>query len=234
LKVILLSHTPRPDEVVALAARLCYSRAGVEELARGLSGKDVAAFIGMVVSRGHHSVLEHAVFSFGVEGISRAASHQLVRHRLASYSQKSQRYVVEEEPFEYVLPESIAGGEDLAREYRETMCGLHEFYSRLLAGGVPAEDARYVLPNAATTQILVTMNARELRHFFSLRLCLRAQWEIRELAAAMLREALRTAPVIFEGAGPACVDGPCPEGEKTCGRIKEMRRQYRRSEERDS
>lgn len=226
MKVILLRHTPDPDGVVALAARLCYSSAGVRDLTRRLSGRDVGRFVGKIVSLGHHSVLEHAVFSFGVEGISRAASHQLVRHRLASYSQKSQRYVVEDEPFEYIVPPTVSARRKLAGEYAAVMTGLHEAYRRLLAAGVPPEDARYVLPNAAETKILVTMNARELRHFFSLRLCLRAQWEIRGLAQAMLREARRVAPVIFAGAGPSCVGGACPEGKMACGRIREVRRKY--------
>ncbi len=226
MKVILIRHTPDPDEVVALAARLCYSPAGIEDLRERLSGKDVREFIRKIISLGHHSVLEHASFTFGVEGISRAASHQLVRHRLASYSQKSQRYVEEKEPFAYIIPPTVAAG-DLAAEFERAMADLHRLYSRLTAAGVPPEDARYVLPNAAETKILITMNARELRHFFNLRLCLRAQWEIRAMAEAMLAVAAKAAPLIFSSAGPSCVEGPCPEGDMNCGKITEVRERYK-------
>lgn len=227
MKAVLIRHTPDPDGVVAMAARLCYSRAGIDELAEKMSGKDVSRFIRKIVSIGHHSVLEHASFTFGVEGISRAASHQLVRHRLASYSQKSQRYVEEGEPFPFITPPSIAGREEEAVEFNLIMGDLHRLYRRLIGAGVPAEDARYVFPNAAETKIVVTMNARELRHFFNLRLCLRAQWEIRALAEAMLGEALKAAPLIFNGSGPSCISGPCPEGDMACGKIKEVREKYR-------
>lgn len=227
MNVTVLAHTPDPEGTVAMAARLCYSRDGIGRLAQRVSRGDTASFIRKVVSLGHHSVLEHAVFTLGIEGISRAASHQLVRHRLASYSQKSQRYVVEEEPFTYVIPPSLRDREDLAAPYREAMASLHALYRRFLQAGVPAEDARYVFPNAATTQLLVTMNARELRHFFALRLCLRAQWEIREMAELMLERLREKAPLLFRGVGPACTDGPCPEGEMTCGHLVEVRSRYR-------
>jgi thymidylate synthase (FAD) len=227
MNVVLLRHTPDPDGVVALAARLCYSSAGVGELREGMAGKSVAAFIDKVISLGHHSVLEHAVFTFGVEGISRAASHQLVRHRLASYSQKSQRYVEEKAPFAYVTPETIRRKTRVAGLYEQGMAGSHALYRRLIEAGVPAEDARYVLPNAAETHLVVTMNARELRHFFALRLCLRAQWEIRALAGRMLELAREPAPRLFAGAGPSCVGGPCPEGKMACGKIAQVRKRYR-------
>ena len=229
MEVTLIRHTPEPDKVIALAARLCYSNTGIAGLEKGLSDLDIGRFIGKIVSLGHHSVLEHANFTFGIEGISRALSHQLVRHRLASYSQKSQRYVVEKEPFEYILPPEIGGREELAGEYRRLMGELHRAYSRLVEAGIPAEDARYVLPNAAETKIIVTMNARELRHFFNVRLCLRSQWEIRQMAGMMLGEARGAAPLVFTGAGPFCVEGPCPEGEMNCGKIAEVRKMYRES-----
>ncbi len=225
-RVLILRHTPDPEGVVAMAARLCYSPASVAELGDQAAAADNAGFIRRIVSLGHHSVLEHASFTFGVEGISRAASHQLVRHRLASYSQKSQRYVIEERPFDFVVPESIAADSARRDAFLALMAALHERYRELIAAGVPAEDARYVLPNAAETKIIVTMNVRELRHFFRMRLCLRAQWEIRALAEAMLAEARPVAPRLFEGVGPACVDGPCPEGAMTCGKMAEVRRRY--------
>jgi thymidylate synthase (FAD) len=227
MNVILLRHTPDPDGVVALAARLCYSRDGIGEIIGKAARGDARAFIGKIVSLGHHSVLEHAVFTFGVEGISRACSHQLVRHRLASYSQKSQRYVVEDKPFVHVVPPAIRRGKKLAALFESKMAEIHAAYRELLAAGVPAEDARYVLPNAAETKLVVTMNARELRHFFTLRLCQRAQWEIRELAERMLEKSSAAAPLLFAGCGPSCVGGPCPEGKMTCGEIVQVRRKYR-------
>jgi thymidylate synthase (FAD) len=225
-RVIIVRHTPDPEGVVAMAARLCYSPDSVEEVAASADASDNAGFIRRIVSLGHHSVMEHASFTFGVEGISRAASHQLVRHRLASYSQKSQRYVVEERPFDFVVPGTIAADPARKAEYEALMGTLHERYRELVAAGIPAEDARYVLPNAAETKLFITMNVRELRHFFQLRLCLRAQWEIRALAEAMLAEARPVAPLLFAGTGPSCVDGACPEGAMTCGRAAEVRRRY--------
>jgi thymidylate synthase (FAD) len=227
VKVILLRRTPDPETVVALAARLCYSPDGIDDLQRGVDDAGAAALIRRVVGLGHLSVLEHAVFSFGVEGISRAASHQLVRHRIASYSQQSQRYVASGPRFEHVVPPSVAARPELARAFTRAMREAGARYEELLAAGVPAEDARFVLPNAAATRIVVTMNARALRHFFELRCCLRAQWEIRELAERMLGLARVAAPVLFEGCGPACVGGRCPEGKLTCGRLAGVRAAYR-------
>jgi len=175
---------------------------------------------------GHLSVLEHASFTFGVDGISRVTSHQLVRHRLASYSQQSQRYVKFSAP-EYVVPETIATDEERRGRFVSAMEGLFRLYSDLVKAGVPAEDARFLLPNAACTRIIITMNARELLHFFRLRCCERAQWEIREMATEMLVLAREKAPFIFRDSGPACVTGPCSEGEMTCGRPAEIRAKFR-------
>jgi thymidylate synthase (FAD) len=227
LRVALLRRTAEPETAVALAARLCYSPDRIDELERGLDAAAAAALIRRIVGLGHLSVLEHAVFSFGVDGISRAASHQLVRHRIASYSQQSQRYVAAREDFEHVVPPAVASRPRLARVYGRLMRECGRRYRELLAAGVPAEDARFVLPNAAATRLIVTMNARELRHFFTMRCCLRAQWEIRELAERMLGIARSAAPVLFEGCGPACVAGACPEGKMTCGRLAEVRAAYR-------
>jgi len=227
LRVALLRRTAEPETAVALAARLCYSPDRIDELERGVDAAAAAALIRRIVGLGHLSVLEHAVFSFGVDGISRAASHQLVRHRLASYSQQSQRYVAAREDFEHVVPPAVAARPRLAGRYAGLMRACGRTYRELLAAGVPAEDARFVLPNAAATRIIVTMNARELRHFFRVRCCLRAQWEIRELAERMLGLARQAAPVLFEGCGPGCVGGPCPEGKMTCGRLREVRAAYR-------
>jgi thymidylate synthase (FAD) len=227
MRVALLRRTAEPETAVALAARLCYSPDRIDQLERGVDAASAAALIRRIVGLGHLSVLEHAVFSFGVDGISRAASHQLVRHRLASYSQQSQRYVAAREDFEHVVPASVAARPASARAYGRLMRACGRCYRELLAAGVPAEDARFVLPNAAATRIIVTMNARELRHFFRVRCCLRAQWEIRELAERMLGLARAAAPVLFEGCGPACVAGACPEGKMTCGRLREVRAAYR-------
>ena len=227
MKVTLLQHTPDPETTVALAARLCYSAASIGDLRERLSSSDIAAFLEKIMSLGHQSVLEHVSFTFGIEGISRACSHQLVRHRIASYSQQSQRYVSHDEPFEAVTPESIAGNATLATRFQEHLATTHELYRELLAAGVPAEDARFVLPNAAATKLVMTMNARELHHFFALRCCRRAQWEIRAMAREMLRLARRAAPLLFADAGTGCLRGACPEGAMTCGAAAEVRKEYK-------
>lgn len=207
--------------MVALAARLCYSASGIGDLKEDVSRKDVRGLVRKVLSMGHASTLEHVAFTFGVEGISRAASHQLVRHRIASYSQQSQRYVTAD--FGYVTPATVGGRPALRREYERHMAASSRLYGKLTEAGIPAEDARFVLPNATETKILITMNARELHHFFSLRTCRRAQWEIRAMALRMLAIAMEKAPLLFEGAGPGCVRGRCPEGKMSCGKAAEVR-----------
>ncbi len=214
MNVVLLQCTPDPERLVALAARLCYSAASIADLAEDVSRKDARTLVRRVLSMGHASVLEHVTFTYGVEGISRAASHQLVRHRIASYSQQSQRYVAAE--FGYVAPATVTRGPGRGK-FERHMKRSAALYREMLADGIPAEDARFVLPNATETKILVTMNARELRHFFALRACRRAQWEIRGLAMEMLGIAKSKAPLLFEDAGPGCVRGRCPEGKMTCG-----------------
>jgi thymidylate synthase (FAD) len=214
VNVILLQCTPAPERLVALAARLCYSAASIADLTEEVSRKDMRTLVRRVLSMGHVSVLEHVSFTYGVEGLSRAASHQLVRHRIASYSQQSQRYVAAE--FGYVAPATVVRGTARAK-FERHMKRSATLYREMLAAGIPAEDARFVLPNATETKILVTMNARELRHFFALRACRRAQWEIRGLAMEMLRIAKEKAPLLFEDAGPGCLRGRCPEGKMTCG-----------------
>jgi thymidylate synthase (FAD) len=225
--VSLLRQTADPEGAVALAARLCYSPAGIGDLERGATPQKSAALVRRILGLGHHSVLEHASFTFGIEGISRAASHQLVRHRIASYSQQSQRYVAAEEGFPFVVPPAVGARPELLREFRAAMRAAGRSYRRLLEAGVAAEDARFVLPNAAETRIIVTMNARELRHFCAVRCCRRAQWEIRRLAERMLGLARDAAPVLFEGCGPACVTGPCPEKAMACGLLTQVRAAYR-------
>jgi thymidylate synthase (FAD) len=218
MDIKLIAWTPEPEKVVAAAARLCYSNATVEALLEGLTPTNTGDFVKKLRDMGHLSTFEHASFQFSVDGVSRALSHQLVRHRLASYSQRSQRYVKERD-FHYVIPPSIAKNPAAKERFQAAMAELGTVYEELLAVA-PAEDARYVLPNACTTALLVTMNARSLLHFFELRTCQRAQWEIRELAARMLTLVREVAPELFAIAGPPCVTkGVCPEGEKTCGRL---------------
>ncbi len=225
MRVQLLTHTPDPQRVVAAAARLCYSAASIDELmAREQAEQE--KLLRKILDLGHYSVLEHASFTFGVEGISRACSHQLVRHRLASYSQQSQRYVSFDEQFEAVTPPTIASSPETAEKYERLMAELHRHYRDFIEAGIPAEDARFVLPNAAATKIVITMNARELVHFFHLRCCRRAQWEIQVMAKKMLQLARRAAPLIFASAGPGCLEGPCPEGAMTCGAIKAVRQEF--------
>ena len=211
--VRLLAHTPDADRICAAAAHSCYSEDSAADL---LETVDPAKMLRHVIGMGHHSVIEHAVFTFSVEGVSRALTHQLVRHRIASFSQQSQRYVRLSEPT-YVVPETVKRDPEAMKVYEETMDGIWDSYSKLIGMGIPAEDARYVLPNGCTTNITITMNARELLHFFSMRCCNRAQWEIREMADEMLRLCKEVSPVIFSDAGPACIRGPCPEGKQTCG-----------------
>ena len=222
IKVKLLEHTPHPERVVAMAARLCYSAAGAEELAEKMTDEQVEKLVDKIIQMGHASTMEHVSFTFGIEGVSRVLTHQLVRHRLASYSQQSQRYVAEHD-FEYILPPSIAERPEASERFKALMENIQQAYNDVVEAGVPKEDARYVLANATETKIVVTMNARSLMHFFNLRCCNRAQWEIRELAYKMLAEAKAVAPLLFKNAGASCVaTGHCPEGAMTCGKFAEM------------
>jgi len=223
--VQLLTHTPIPEQVVAAAARLCYSDSSIEQLL-GQKPEQAAKLLEKILQLGHFSVLEHASFTFGIEGISRACSHQLVRHRIASFSQQSQRYVSHEEQFAAIIPESVRQHEALLERFKTHMQETHELYSDLMAAGVPAEDARFVLPNAASTKLVMTMNARELHHFFALRCCRRAQWEIQALGKEMLQLARQASSLLFAEAGPGCLKRPCPEGAMTCGEIKAVREEY--------
>lgn len=205
MKVTVLEHTPKPDQLCGQMAALCYDSENWESaLRKALAG-------------GHESVIEHASVTFLIEGVSRALLAQLTRHRIASFSVQSQRYVGMT-GFDAVIPESIANNETLLMHYKDMMERSGKLYDMLLENGVLKEDARMVLPNACETKLGMTMNCRELRHFFALRTCNRAQWEIRQLADAMLERCKRIAPIIFEGAGCACMAGkPCPEGKMSCG-----------------
>lgn len=232
-KIVLLNHTPEPEQTVALAAKLCYSDADINEIKQGVAEKDVSKFIARLTNMGHMSPFEHVSFTFGIEGVSRSLLAQITRHRIASFSVKSQRYVAAnrnpEDTFSYVIPPAIeALGQDYVERYRAQMTQMQDWYrawQEKLGGNCESanEDARFVLPNAAETKMVVTMNARELMHFFHLRCCQRAQWEIREVAWQMLASVLRVAPNLFGSSGPSCVAGACPEGVKSCGQIVQMR-----------
>lgn len=216
MKVNLVRYTQEPEKTVAIAARLCYSPVGVDELMDRLDSEAVEKLVRFVIKSGHHSTTEHISFTFAIEGVSRALTHQLVRHRIASYNQQSQRYVKFEDNFKYITPPSIDNDRESREKFDKLILNIHNLYKELLDRGIEAEDARYILPNAAETKIIVTMNGRELLHFFTVRCCNRAQWEIRMLATKMLRLVKKVAPVVFEKAGPNCLRGPCPEGKFKC------------------
>jgi len=230
MNVTLIEHTPNPEHTVAFAARLCYSPVSIDKLREKMATSDIESFLDKIMSLGHHSVLEHASFTFGIEGISRATTHQMVRHRIASFSQQSQRYVPQGEEFTSIMPDTIAENPEARKIFIFMSETFQKAYTQLIEMGIPAEDARYILPNATETKIIMTMNARELLHFFSLRCCQRAQWEIREMSVEILRLAKKVAPIIFRQAGPGCVGGPCPEGKMCCGQMEEVREFYKNLE----
>ena len=242
LKVRLLTHTPDPQKIMAAAAKLCYARADIDSVMDGLTPGKTDDFIDMLSSLGHESPMEHMTFTFGIENVSRALLAQITRHRMASFSVQSQRYVKETD-FEFIVPPAIAEDKAASDKYLQTMADIAKSYNELadilktryISEGMDAraaekkaiEDARFVLPNACTTKMIVTMNARSLLNFFKLRCCSRAQWEIRELATRMLMLVKEVAPCVFKNAGPACVRGACSEGSMTCGKAKEMREKFK-------
>ncbi len=217
MHVELLYHTPDPERAIATAARLCYAPVGAAELMETMPEERVRSVLSTIMSSGHFSTLEHASYTFAVDGVSRALTHQLVRHRLASFNQQSQRYVKFADGVDVVVPDTVKATPETEAVFDEAIEACVSAYKKLLDAGVPAEDARYLLPNAAESKIVVTMNVRELLHFFNLRCCNRAQWEIREMAHRMLELARPTAPFVFAAAGAPCVSGTCPEGKMSCG-----------------
>lgn len=217
MNVELLYHTPDPERAIATAARLCYAPVGAAELMETMPETRVASVLSTIMKSGHFSTLEHASYTFAIDGVSRALTHQLVRHRIASFNQQSQRYVKFTDGVETVKPASVSENDEANAVFDEAVKQATDAYAKLLELGVPAEDARYLLPNAAESKIVVTMNVRELLHFFELRCCNRAQWEIREMAHKMLELARPTAPYVFADAGAPCVHGNCPEGKMSCG-----------------
>ena len=246
MKVKIIAHTPEPEKVVASAAKLCYSPVGVDEIQEKMTQEQIDEFVNKLASMGHESPVEHVTFTFAIEGISRVTTHQLVRHRIASYSQQSQRYVKLKQ-FEYIVPPEIEKIPAAKKVFIETMERDQKTYGGLVnilmekkwrqyehleltekerkkilnkIEKEAIEDARYVFPNACETKIVVTMNVRSLLHFFNVRCCERAQWEIREMATEMLKECKKVAPILFKNAGPSCVRGKCPEGAMCCGNPK--------------
>ncbi len=249
MKVTLLTHTPEPEKVIAAAAKLCYSNATIEELYEKQTPQAVEKFLAMLAEIGHESPIEHCSFTFGIEGVSRSLLAQITRHRIASFSVQSQRYVMEKN-FSFVTPPEIAAEDEALAIFQKSMDDAIESYRRLtdilaakhkktlMASGMEEaaaakkaekmaiEDARFVLPNAADTQMVVTMNARSLQNFFRHRCCSRAQWEIRAVADEMLKLCKEVAPHLFAYAGPSCLSGKCPEGKMTCGKMKQMQEKY--------
>ncbi|MHC1720088.1 MAG: FAD-dependent thymidylate synthase [Clostridiaceae bacterium] len=241
MKVLLVEHTPNPEVLIAKAAKLCYSPVGIDEMNEAMDSEKTIKFINMLMSMGHESPVEHVAFTFAVEGVSRSLTHQLVRHRIASYSQQSQRYVKLDQ-FQYIIPPEIEKDSKAKDVFTEAMEKsqkayndisdilkekyLNEGLSKSAAEKKAIEDARYVFPNACETKIIITMNVRSLLNFFRHRCCNRAQWEIRELAFEMLKQVKKVSPAIFKYAGPSCLNDKCPEGNMTCGMMGEVREKY--------
>ncbi len=246
MKVKLIAHTPDPEKTVACAAKLCYAAADIDTVMDGLTDEKVASFLQMLADMGHDSPIEHASFTFGIEGVSRSFLAEMTRHRIASYSVQSQRYV-RENNFTYILPPEIEAIPEAKEEYIKAMEEDMEHYVKLAAllkekhfkaftaegddektaarkaEKKAIEDARFVLPNACATKMICSFNARSLRNFFSLRCCNRAQWEIRAVATEMLRLVREVAPNLFAKSGPPCFCGACDQNTMTCGKAKEVR-----------
>jgi thymidylate synthase (FAD) len=231
LKVKLLRYTADAELLCGTAASTTIKSGKPSEILEKMDSETAKQKIRKVTGYGHASVIEHASFTFSVEDVSRAMTHQLVRHRIASYSQQSQRYVTYDTLEKYVTPPSINGNAQARKTFNDALENVSETYGKLLKMGIPKEDARFILPNAAKTNIIVTMNARELRHFFNLRCCARAQWEIREVAVEMLKQAKKATPILFENCGPTCVElGYCTEGKMKppeC-KVSEIKEKFRR------
>ncbi len=249
MNVELLQYNPDCEKIVAAAAKLCYSSSEIDGILNGLDKEKTDAFIDKLMSMGHESPIEHISFTFGIEGVSRSLLAQFTRHRIASYSVKSQRYV-NEGKFEYITPPEIENNPEAKKIFEEAMADdlkkyneiseilFKKHYADMLQSGVSEkraknaaekkaiEDARYILPNACETKMIATFNARSLLNFFNHRCCERAQWEIRDMATKMLMLVKDVAPTLFKYAGPSCVNGPCPEGAMSCGKALEKRKLF--------
>ena len=211
MKIKLLKFTNDPEKICAVAAKLCRSSENIDEISMNFTKEKIKELLSRIISSGHYSVLEHSSFTFGVEGVSRVLLAQLTRHRIASFSVQSQRCVRFENGVEYVVPVTIKKNKTLLKKYDDFLKNTETLYKEFLDAGVPAEDARYILTNASATKMVITMNARELRHFFSLRCCNRSQWEIRDMACLMLNLVKKEAAFLFSDAGPDCVRESCSE-----------------------
>lgn len=250
MKVTLIAHTPEPEKIIAAAAKICYSDSNAETLMNDLDEEKTSKFINMLASVGHESPIEHITFTFGIEGVSRAFLAQITRHRIASFSVQSQRYV-KQDNFIFITPPAIAENKEASEIYQQSMQNSVSDYRKLadilekkyfdefISQGISEkqaerkaekkaiEDARFVLPNACETKMVATFNARSLMHFFELRCCNRAQWEIRAVADEMLRICSHIAPTLFKKAGPSCVScGSCSEGKMSCGKMNEVIKHY--------
>ncbi|MGN1412187.1 MAG: FAD-dependent thymidylate synthase [Oscillospiraceae bacterium] len=247
--VTLIAYTPFPEKVVSASAKLCYSDTSATDLMDGLTDEKTKSFLEMLNDIGHQSPIEHAYFTFGIEGVSRTLLAQITRHRIASFSVQSQRYV-KKSNFVYITPPAIANDEKTLEIFNKSMQNAFDDYNTLAdileskyfeefksqgftekvakskAEKKAIEDARFVLPNACETKMVVSMNARSLMNFFSLRCCNRAQWEIKNVADKMLKLCYDVAPTLFRNAGPSCLCGTCPEGKMSCGKCNEVRKFY--------
>lgn len=254
MNVTLIEHTPNPEKIVAAAAKLCYSDSGCENIMEGLDNDKTAAFVKMLSDMGHESPIEHVSFTFGIEGVSRSLLAQITRHRHASFSVQSQRYV-RKNNFIYITPPSISDDDEINGLYIEAMETAYKAYNKISdmlfvkyfaeleesgmssnsakskAEKMAIEDARFILPNACETKMVVTMNARSLINFFKLRCCNRAQWEIRALADEMFRLCYKAAPSLFGSAGPSCCLGQCTEGKMTCGKSGDVKLKFQMMKE---
>lgn len=250
MKCELITYTPDAEKLVAAAAKLCYAKSDIDTLFDNLTPEKTSDFLRLLEDLGHESPVEHASFTFGIEGVSRSLLAQLTRHRIASFSVQSQRYVSKCD-FSYVIPPEIEAVPEAREEFLAAMredaahyesirekltarhkkafldAGMSEPEALRAAEKKANEDARFVLPNACDTRIIMTMNVRSLHNFFALRCCNRAQWEIRALAKTMLREVREVCPLLFAKAGPSCLWGSCSEGAYSCGKAAEVRLELR-------
>ena len=247
MKVKLINYSSYPEQIVACAAKLCYSNSSIEDVSKKMNDDSASKFVDMLSEIGHESPIEHAFFTFGIEGVSRSLLAQITRHRMASFSVQSQRYV-NEDNFQFVVPPEIETNIEAKKLFLEAMEKDLKYYNKitsilkekhkkeLMQSGVEdsladkqaekrsIEDARFVLPNACATKMMMTLNARSLMNFFRLRCCNRAQWEINELAFKMLSLVSEVAPSLFKNAGPACINGKCTEGKMSCKKMDEVRK----------
>ena len=219
LSVELISIPQNVLKVIYTACRTCYSaKLPYENFLNAPEPEKMLSLIKRVIGSGHYSTVEHIQLTFAVQNVSRACTHQLVRHRHMSFSQKSQRYVKEKGEFDYIVPKAIEKNPELNKKFEDFMQKTADLYQEFVESGILAEDARAILPNAAASSMTVSVNLRELIHLANLRLCTRAQYEIRCLVKAMVGEVIKVEPWLSEYLVPKCERlGYCDE-DKSCGR----------------